>query len=93
MRVIQRNFDRAPQPEHIFDGEHEHGEDVERLELRAPALIDRTHRLGDEGEAVGDDENDEEDIDDAADGIALADLQNVVNLGPPATPDGREAHG
>ena len=91
--AIQRNLDRAPQPEHIFDGEDDHREDVERLELRAPALIDRTHRLGGEGEAVGDDENDEEDIDDAADGIAVADLQNVVNLGPPATPDGLKAHG
>jgi hypothetical protein len=36
--------------------------------------------------------NDEEDIDDAADEIAIA-PPNVVNLGPPATPVGREAHG
>jgi hypothetical protein len=70
----QRDLNRAPQPQHIFDGEHHHREGVEGLELRPIAIVERGHRLSGEGEAVGNDENDEEDVDDAADGIAVADL-------------------
>jgi hypothetical protein len=70
----ERDLDRAPQPEHIFDGEHHHREGVEGLELGPVAGIEGGNRLGGEGETVGDDENDEEDVDDAADRIAVADL-------------------
>ena len=39
-----------------------------------------------EGEAVGDDENDEEDIDDAADRMGFAaHFQHVVELQPPGS--------
>jgi hypothetical protein len=51
-------------------------EGVELLELRPVFGIDGIDRLPREGEAVGDDENDEEDVDDAAHGMGFAaDLQ------------------
>ena len=50
------------------------GEGIEGLELRPLAVTERRDRLGGKGEAVGDDQNDEEDVDDSADRIAVADL-------------------
>lgn len=92
--VQQRNLNRAPQPQHIFDGEDHHRERVEGVELRSPARIDGIDRLRRKGDAVGDDQRDEKAVDDAAGGMGVAaHFEDVVNLQPPAAPDGHETHG
>jgi hypothetical protein len=65
----QRNLHRAPQPQHIFDAEHDHREGVEGVERCAVAGGDGLHRLGREGEPVADDQHDDEGVDDMAGGM------------------------
>ena len=83
-----RNIDRAPETKHIFDAEHDHREDIERVEIGPVASGNLVDRLGGEGDGVEEDEDDDKGVDRAAGGVRVAaDFENVVNLTPPAPPD------
>ena len=82
-----------PHPQDIFDGEHDHREDVEDLELDCVALGERGHRIGGEGDGIEDDEDDDERVDQPPGWVRIAaDLEEVVDLAPPAPPGGRRRH-
>ena len=86
--AAQPRNDRAPHAQHIFEAEHQHREDVERVEIGAVADGDVVHHLGGEGEGVREDEGDEEGVDHAPRGMRVsANFENVVDVPPPASPD------
>ena len=86
-RLGAANLDRAPHPQDIFDGEHDHREDVEDLELQGVALIEalRPSRRRKVYGIQEDEEDDDEDVDHAPpQGLRIAaHFEDVMDLAPP----------